>query len=527
MKKFIAGALALTMIAGMACMPTSAEVYDEITTDVMTTDGEQFNAAPKSVEEFLKSGTDLYDATIYDGTGKTGFNTNGRTYYTGVVLKGGSASATFNTKGVKKISFYIAHLDNSSYSDNKLNVYFDGELSNTSYQLQRNMPFTRIDLNVTDYDQVKFALPAYSSGTYAIVDMVVDGLKTKKGHDTPTYKSTDDLFNKMYNTNSLKFYDSTKKIGCMVNGRTYYRGVVMQGGGAFTLNTENISSISFDLGALDNSGYDSNQLTVYYDNEETKHEIKCDFNSPIKRYTLDLKNVDNLRIVGKSYINCDLVLGDIQFNNVKTTKTFTKPTYNDAVDFMKSNYNTSDIEIYDGSKKLGFDMQGTNYKQGIIMNDGSNMTFNVENIGGMKFKLGHVDDTSYASNPIVKVYFDNVLHDEFKLDKNSKPIDVSYDLTGVKNIYFLYKCTYTGQRNALANISISKNAPKATVMKGDANQDKQINVTDIAVIATHIKGIKALTGNGLAAADVNGDKQINVGDIAMIASHIKGIKALK
>ena len=64
-------------------------------------------------------------------------------------------------------------------------------------------------------------------------------------------------------------------------------------------------------------------------------------------------------------------------------------------------------------------------------------------------------------------------------------------------------------------------------MKGDANQDKQINVTDIAVIATHIKGIKALTGNGLAAADVNGDKQINVGDIAMIASHIKGIKALK
>ena len=268
-------------------------------------------------------------------------------------------------------------------------------------------------------------------------------------------------------------------------------------------------------------------MTVYYDNEETKHEIKCDFNSPIKRYTLDLKNVDNLRIVGKSYINCDLVLGDIQFNNVKTTKTFTKPTYNDAVDFMKSNYNTSDIEIYDGSKKLGFDMQGTNYKQGIIMNDGSNMTFNVENIGGMKFKLGHVDDTSYASNPIVKVYFDNVLHDEFKLDKNSKPIDVSYDLTGVKNIYFLYNCTYTGQRNALANISISKNAPKATVMKGDANQDKQINVTDIAVIATHIKGIKALTGNGLTAADVNGDKQINVGDIAMIASHIKGIKALK
>ena len=62
--------------------------------------------------------------------------------------------------------------------------------------------------------------------------------------------------------------------------------------------------------------------------------------------------------------------------------------------------------------------------------------------------------------------------------------------------------------------------------KGDVNSDAQINVTDIAMIASHIKGIKALDTHGTAAADVNKDDAINVTDIAMISSHIKGIKAL-
>ncbi|MBQ1432392.1 MAG: dockerin type I repeat-containing protein [Ruminococcus sp.] len=64
-------------------------------------------------------------------------------------------------------------------------------------------------------------------------------------------------------------------------------------------------------------------------------------------------------------------------------------------------------------------------------------------------------------------------------------------------------------------------------MKGDVNGDKAVNVTDIALAASHIKGIKALTGDGLEAADVNGDDKLDVTDIAMIAAHIKGIKALQ
>lgn len=63
-------------------------------------------------------------------------------------------------------------------------------------------------------------------------------------------------------------------------------------------------------------------------------------------------------------------------------------------------------------------------------------------------------------------------------------------------------------------------------LKGDVNGDGYINVTDIALVASHIKGIKPLSDNGLKAADVNEDTKVNVTDIALIAAHIKGIKAI-
>lgn len=66
-----------------------------------------------------------------------------------------------------------------------------------------------------------------------------------------------------------------------------------------------------------------------------------------------------------------------------------------------------------------------------------------------------------------------------------------------------------------------------TVIKGDLNGDNEINVTDIALTASHIKGIKAIDADRLEAADIDGNGVIDVSDIAMIAAHIKGIKALK
>ena len=61
---------------------------------------------------------------------------------------------------------------------------------------------------------------------------------------------------------------------------------------------------------------------------------------------------------------------------------------------------------------------------------------------------------------------------------------------------------------------------------GDVNKDGNIDVTDISMVASHIKGIKALDEQDQTNADVNNSKTIDVTDISMIASHIKGIKPL-
>ena len=81
-------------------------------------------------------------------------------------------------------------------------------------------------------------------------------------------------------------------------------------------------------------------------------------------------------------------------------------------------------------------------------------------------------------------------------------------------------CTVLG----IAGFAVTASADAAA--RGDVNGDKKINVSDIAVVASHIKGIKAMSEAQFAAADVNNDGQMTVSDIAIIAAHIKGIKAI-
>jgi hypothetical protein len=60
--------------------------------------------------------------------------------------------------------------------------------------------------------------------------------------------------------------------------------------------------------------------------------------------------------------------------------------------------------------------------------------------------------------------------------------------------------------------------------KGDISGDGTVNVSDISMLAAHVKGIKKLSDT--SAADLNGDGNVNVTDISMLAAHVKGIKKL-
>ncbi|MBQ8965102.1 MAG: dockerin type I repeat-containing protein [Ruminococcus sp.] len=63
--------------------------------------------------------------------------------------------------------------------------------------------------------------------------------------------------------------------------------------------------------------------------------------------------------------------------------------------------------------------------------------------------------------------------------------------------------------------------------KGDVNGDGEVNVTDVVLVAAHVKSIRALFDDRLARADVNHDDDVNVTDLTKIAAHVKGIKTLE
>ncbi|MCR5539599.1 MAG: transglutaminase [Ruminococcus sp.] len=58
--------------------------------------------------------------------------------------------------------------------------------------------------------------------------------------------------------------------------------------------------------------------------------------------------------------------------------------------------------------------------------------------------------------------------------------------------------------------------------KGDVNGDGIINISDITLVAAHIKGLRILREEDKKYADVNGDGKINVTDLTKISAIIKG-----
>ena len=65
---------------------------------------------------------------------------------------------------------------------------------------------------------------------------------------------------------------------------------------------------------------------------------------------------------------------------------------------------------------------------------------------------------------------------------------------------------------------------KSKTLLGDLNLDGKVDVTDLSLLAAHVKGVKELKDEELG--DINGDGSINVADISKVAAHVKGIKEL-
>lgn len=156
-------------------------------------------------------------------------------------------------------------------------------------------------------------------------------------------------------------------------------------------------------------------------------------------------------------------------------------------------------------------------KNGINIS-GKDMTFEAS--------LSNYSDASRAAN-VIGISGKSAADVNITRDEN-KDISIKADktVTDGQITYIKGNDTKTVSLEKKTSVDINSDVPVG-VMMGDANLDDDINVTDISVTASHIKGIKPLDKDQQEAADVSSDGELTVTDIAMIASHIKGIKPLK
>ena len=67
-------------------------------------------------------------------------------------------------------------------------------------------------------------------------------------------------------------------------------------------------------------------------------------------------------------------------------------------------------------------------------------------------------------------------------------------------------------------------ANESALMYGDTNNDRVIDIVDLAKVQMHILGVRALSGDGAKAADANRDGKIDIVDLALVQMHILKVK---
>ncbi|MBQ8964979.1 dockerin type I repeat-containing protein [Ruminococcus sp.] len=63
------------------------------------------------------------------------------------------------------------------------------------------------------------------------------------------------------------------------------------------------------------------------------------------------------------------------------------------------------------------------------------------------------------------------------------------------------------------------------VIGGDINGDGNADVTDVVMLAAHVKSIKALDSEQLFAADINVDGEVDITDLMVLTAQVKNIRA--
>lgn len=407
-----------------------------------------------------------YDATrikTYDYANQTEFFTmNGRRYYQGIVLGSNNyqdgGAFTINVENLKRLSFVLGRVDNTGMNGTTFYIYFDGVLAQ-EITMENLSLWKEVELDVKDVSVVRFYYGT-SNTQYAMGNIQADFFPIEKEEIIPEYETIAEFINSRYDSYRNVSYDSTSELkNFYINGRMYNQGIVIgnnnyQDGGSLSFNVENVKSLRFTLGRIDNTGMNNIVLSIYRDGAWWK-DIEMDNLTVRNEVELDVTDISVIRFI-YTQSNTQYALANIEIDELEAEPAVV-PVYKTNVEFINSRYDSYRNESYDATNENKyFMMNGKQFYQGIVIGnnnyqDGGSMTFNVENVKKLRFIVGRIDNT--GMNDIkLSIYRDGYWWQDITVGNLELWKEVELDVTKLSTLRILY--TNSNTKYALANIMI-------------------------------------------------------------------------
>ena len=181
-------------------------------------------------------------------------------------------------------------------------------------------------------------------------------------------------------------------------------------------------------------------------------------------------------------------------------------------------YNSSNISISCGY--VG-GIIGDNYESGKLQY--------AYNVGLITSKNDILDySNNIVSNNNGNIQYCYYLYDEKNIIDGAEKLSLTQMKTQSNYLGFDFQNVWE-MENGEYKLPILKdveNNSKIVNINGDINGDGKVNITDVALINSHVKKVNILAGDELIRADVNGDGKVNITDVGLVNSHVKKVKLL-
>lgn len=459
-KKLIAGLAAIALFCG------SIPAYNAFLTETSISAG----AEDADIAAFLKGYTSMDNKVSIAGD----IPIAGRTYAQGIQFSGVSGTAysvSYDVSEIGSLSFTAGHVDGSGSGTATLTVYLDGVKAD-EFDLTVTMRWKQFSVDTSAASDLRFEMTT-GSNSFALVDFKLDGSGAENPCYVPNYSTPEAFlkrsFDYTYNTSTktIAYSKSDQASGFSMNGRSYYQGLTFSGNSTesavVSYNVENVDTLTFTIGHVDNASTNPATLNLYLDNVNAGSK-KLSWNMLTEEYTLDVSDASVVRFEVTFSGSATYGLADFCMDGVSPEMPCTVPSYQTPEELLTQTFDacngTFNKAYYyaNSNQSSGFQMTGRNYYQGLTLTANSinpaYISCNVEKVDTISFTLGHVDDSGNG-NGTISVYLDNVKAAEYELGMFSICQDVTMDVSDAKVLRFVLEATNTSTYG-IGDVSINE-----------------------------------------------------------------------